>query len=665
MLSSSPLHPPASLYENLNPAQKQAVQALTGPLLILAGAGAGKTRVIVHRIAALTREKNVGLENILALTFTNKAAREMKERTAHLLAAGSTGYFPYIGTFHSICARLLRDHIHLVPDRSSFTIYDDRDQLQLIKTLMRALNINEKMHPPKNFKSQINLCKRRAVGPYELHKIPYLSEDMKFEKIYIAYEKALIKASAFDFSGLLLETYKLMSQNKTFLSDLQNQFRYILVDEYQDTNHIQYLLMRKLAEKHQNICVVGDEDQSIYGWRGADITNIMSFEKDFPNTKILFLEQNYRSSKNIVSAARSVIAQNKNRKGKKLFTKNPSGEKIFIRETLNEFEEGLFIAEKIDTLCRHFSAGYDDFAVLYRVNAQSRSLEDQLRRRGIPHKIVGGIRFYERAEIRDVLAYLRLVLNEKDNVSFLRVVNSPKRGIGKSTLDTLQKYAGGGDLFSSLNTFLTKTPLRKKVREELKNFQNIVKKLRNKKDDSTLSELYLFLLEETGYLTQLKRDSSQEAQSRMGNLQEFANVIEQRESADSAPLTLQGFLEEMSLLSESDKTSDQDRSVTLMTLHNSKGLEFNSIFIPGMEEGMFPSFQSQGNLDLEEEERRLAYVGMTRARERLILSYTKKRKVWGKEKFNRPSRFLEEIPRDLVFHEPCFYSSANGYGRRY
>ena len=659
------ISPPLSasaLYENLNPVQKQAVQTLTGPLLILAGAGAGKTRVIVHRIGALIREKNIGLENILALTFTNKAAREMKERTALLLADGFSGYFPYIGTFHSICARLLRDHIHLVPDHASFTIYDDRDQLQLIKTLMRELNINEKMHPPKNFKSQINLCKRRAVGPYELYKIPYLSEDVKFEKIYTAYEKALIKASAFDFSGLLLETYKLMNQNKTFLAGLQDQFQYILVDEYQDTNHIQYLLIRKLAEKHQNICVVGDEDQSIYGWRGADITNIMSFEKDFPKTRVLFLEQNYRSSKNIVTAARSVIAQNKTRKGKKLFTKNPVGEKIFVRETLNEFEEGLFIANKIDTFCRHFGAGYDDFAILYRVNAQSRSLEDQLRRRGIPHKIVGGIRFYERAEIRDVLAYLRLVLNEKDNVSFLRVINSPKRGIGKSTLDTLQKYAGGGDLFSSLDSFLEKTPLRKKVRTELKNFQNIIKKLRKQKEDSALSDLYLFLLEETGYLTQLKRDSSQEAQSRIGNLQEFANVIEQRESVSSAPLTLQGFLEEMSLLSESDKTSDQDRSVTLMTLHNSKGLEFNSIFIPGMEEGMFPSFQSQGNVELEEEERRLAYVGMTRARERLILSYTRKRKVWGKEKFNRPSRFLEEIPRDLVFHE-CFYPSGNGYGR--
>ena len=639
------------LYENLNPAQKKAVQAFTGPLLILAGAGAGKTRVIVHRIAALIRERNVNLQNILAVTFTNKAAREMKERTATLLSDGLIGHSPWIGTFHSVCAQLLRTHMHLVPDRDSFTIYDDKDQLQLIKTVMRNLDINEKMHPPKNFKSQINLCKRRAVGPHELHKAPHLFDDLKFEKVYIAYEKALVKASAFDFSSLLLETYKLMIQNKDFLENLQNQFQYILVDEYQDTNHIQYLLIKKLAEKHQNICVVGDEDQSIYGWRGADITNIMSFEKDFPKTQILFLEQNYRSTKNIVSAARFVISQNKTRKGKKLFTRNPYGEKILIRETSNEFEEGRFIAGKIQALCSQLGFSWDDFAILYRINAQSRSLEDQLRRLRIPYKIVGSIRFYERAEIKDVLAYLRLALNKKDEVSFLRVINSPKRGIGKTTLEVLQKEAQNRDLFSAIGSVLEKGLVRGKAKTELKGFQNSIKKLQEKKNADSLSSLYLFLLEETGYLEQLKRDSSPEAQSRIANLQEFANVIEQRENASPSSLTLEGFLEEMSLLSDSDKTSNQNQAVTLMTLHNSKGLEFNSIFIAGMEEGVFPSFQSFGCLDREEEERRLAYVGMTRARERLILSYTRKRRVWGQEKFNRPSRFLEEIPQELVSHE--------------
>ena len=651
------------LYANLNPAQKKAVRALTGPVLILAGAGAGKTRVIVHRIAALIQEQSVNLQNILAVTFTNKAAREMKERTAALLSDNFL-HTPWIGTFHSICARILRDHIHLVPDRDSVTIYDDKDQLQLVKAVMKELNINEKMHSPKNFKSQINLCKRRAVESHELHKIPHLFDDFKFEKVYAAYEKALIKASAFDFSSLLLETYKLLKIHPDFLTKIQNQFQYILVDEYQDTNHIQYILIKKLAEKHQNICVVGDEDQSIYGWRGADITNIMSFEKDFPQTRVLFLEQNYRSTKNIVTAAHSVIAQNKTRKGKVLFTKNPFGEKILIGEALNEFDEGRFIADKIQSLCSQFGSSWDDFAVLYRINAQSRSLEDQMRRQRIPYKIVGGIRFYERAEIKDILSYLRLALNEKDDISFLRVINSPKRGIGKSTLEALKMKARGRDLFSTLNSVLQENSVRGKIQSELKKFQRLIKKLQEKKNTYSLSELYLFLLEETGYLKLLKTDPSPEAQNRMANLQEFANVIEQRENTASASLTLETFLEEMSLLSEGDKTSAQSHSVTLMTLHNSKGLEFNSIFIPGMEEGVFPSFQSLGSLDREEEERRLAYVGMTRARERLIFSYTRKRKVWGREQFNRPSRFLEEIPPKLVNQE-YFYPFRRNPGSLY
>ncbi|MCY4512708.1 MAG: UvrD-helicase domain-containing protein, partial [Bdellovibrionales bacterium] len=566
-----------SLYENLNVAQKKAVQALNGPVLILAGAGAGKTRVIVHRIAALIREKNINLQNILAVTFTNKAAREMRERALALLSGEELSHTPWIGTFHSVCAQILRNYIHLVPDRDSFIIYDDKDQLQLIKAIMKNLNINEKMHPPKNFKSQINLCKRKAVEPHEIHKIPHLFDDFKFEKVYVAYEKALIKASAFDFSSLLLETYKLMKNNPDFLKTLQDQFQYILVDEYQDTNHIQYLLIRKLAEKHKNICVVGDEDQSIYGWRGADITNIMSFEKDFLKTQVLFLEQNYRSSKSIVAAAGSVIAKNKTRKGKTLFTKNAFGEKILIGETLNEFEESRFIAGKIQALCSQFGSAWDDFAILYRINAQSRSLEDQLRRFRIPYKIVGGIRFYERTEIKDILAYLRLALNEKDDISFLRAINSPKRGIGKTTLEALQKEASQKDLFSTLGSFLQKKQMRGKIKMELQNFQRLIKKLQKKKNTSSLLELYFFLLEETGYLNRLKIDSSPEAQSRIANLQEFANVIEQRENDSSPTPTLEGFLEEMSLLSESDKTSSQSHAVTLMTLHNSKGLEFHSI----------------------------------------------------------------------------------------
>ena len=648
MLStSSPLH------RDLNPSQKKAVQTLKGPLLILAGAGAGKTRVIVHRIAALITEQNVSVQNILAVTFTNKAAREMKERSRALVESlgASMKSAPWIGTFHAVCAQILRSHIHLVPNRNSVTIYDDKDQLQLIKKVMRDLNINEKMHPPKNFKGQINLCKRRAVEPHEIHKIPHLADDLKFEQVYISYEKALIKASAFDFSGLLLETYKLLRDNKAFLESLQNQFHFILIDEYQDTNHIQYLLIKKLAEKRRNICVVGDEDQSIYGWRGADITNIMSFEKDFPDTQIAFLEQNYRSTKNIVRAARSVISKNKMRKGKKLFTQNGFGEKIIIAETLNEFDEGRFVAEKIQSLCGQFGSAYEDFAVLYRINAQSRSLEDQLRRMGIPYKIAGGMRFYERAEIKDMIAYLRLALNEKDDMSLLRAVNSPKRGIGRSTLDRIRKEGEKTDLFSALGSLLKKGGFQGKSKRSIQEFLTVIKKLQKQKASSTLSELYFLLLDETGYLKQLKADQSVEAQNRVENLQEFANVIEQREKTSDPPPTLENFLEEMSLLSENDKTDERKSSVTLMTLHNSKGLEFSSIFISGMEEGIFPSGQSLGYEDREEEERRLAYVGMTRARERLILSHAQRRKVWGTEKTNRPSRFLREIPPELVEYE--------------
>ena len=642
-------------YKQLNKNQKQAVQNFEGPVLILAGAGSGKTRVLVYRIAALILQGHAKLENILAVTFTNKAAKEMKERVAELLSRYSHPYTwtPWIGTFHSVCAGILRQNIPLLKDRTTVTIYDQGEQLSLIKKVLKDLNIDPKIKDPKSIRSQINLCKRMAVGPEEIHRISYLSYDKQFELIYITYEKALKKAGAFDFESLLLESYKLMLKHPDFLRSLQNQFRYICVDEYQDTNHIQYLLIKKLAEKHQNITVVGDEDQSIYSWRGADMKNIMDFEKDFKNCKTFFLEENYRSSKNIVLGANALIAHNKIRKGKSLIAQKSAGHKIHIREAYTDYEEGQFVAQNICSFCANEGASWGDFAVLYRTNAQSRILEDHLRILRAPYKIVGGVRFYERKEIKLALSYLKLVLNSEDDVSFLNVINEPRRGIGKSSLDKLQKLSLNTkkSFYECLKNSTHQKIIKGKALKEVLKFIQCIEELKNQKDKISLCELYSLLLNKSGYLESLELQSSIESQSRIENLQELGNVIEQKEKLlNGGILNLENFLEEMSLLSQEDKTKEGKDFVTLMTLHNSKGLEFHTVFITGLEEGLFPSFQSIEDNNLEEE-RRLAYVGMTRAKERLIMSFAKKRKFWGREQYNPPSSFLSEIPKELVYQE--------------
>ena len=643
-----------SFLEDLNPVQKEAVQQLEGPVLILAGAGSGKTRVLVYRIALLLLQKKVNLNNILSVTFTNKAAREMRERTFQLLNRENyfMNYTPWIGTFHSTCAHILRDNFSLIKNRSTFTIYDQQDQLRLVKKVIKDLDLNDKIYIPKNIRSQINLCKRMGADPHQLHRVSHLHYDNRFEDIYIAYEEALIKNSAFDFGSLLLETYKLMEANPSFLEKLIDQFKYLCIDEYQDTNHIQYLIIKKLAKAHKNLCVVGDEDQSIYGWRGADMTNIMDFEKDFSNCKTFFLEENYRSTKNIVEAAGFVISNNTVRKGKVLFTNNSTGEKILIKENLNEIEESYFISGCIKSSCELKGSQYKDFAILYRTNAQSRALEDSLRTLKIPYKIVGGVKFYERAEIKDVLAYLRLILNNKDDISFLRIINTPRRGIGKSTLEKIQKQAREEKepLFKILEKQHGQRLFKGKVEKEIEIFLQAIKKLNTQLDNLPLYEFFILTLEETSYLKNLQLDSSIEAQSRVDNIQELGNVIDQKEKESETTVTLSTFLEEMSLLSEGDKTKRDDEAVTLMTLHNSKGLEFNSVFISGMEEGLFPSFQSIEDQNIEEE-RRLMYVGMTRAKESLVFSFARKRKVWGKEQFYNFSRFLEEIPESHVIYQ--------------
>ena len=644
----------------LNSSQKKVVQTFEGPILVLAGAGSGKTRVLVHRIAALVLNQKAKLENILAVTFTNKAAKEMKERVFDLLSL--QGFWtPWIGTFHSVCASLLRQNLHLLKGQPrSLTIYDQGDQLSLVKKVLKDLRMDPKIKDPKSLRSQINLCKRMAIGPGELHKLSYLYYDKEFEMIYQSYEKALQKAGAFDFESLILESYRLMLKHPKFLDSLQRQFLYICVDEYQDTNHIQYLLIKKLAGQHKNIMVVGDEDQSIYSWRGADMKNIMDFEKDFSPCQTFFLEENYRSTKNIVLGANALISNNQIRKGKQLKAQKSEGSKIHIRETFTDYEEGQFVAESIRAFCANEGSGWGDFAVLYRTNAQSRILEDHLRLLRMPYKIVGGVRFYERKEVKEALSYLKLVLNSEDDISFLNVINSPRRGFGKSSIQKLQNQSlqSQKSLYECLKLF--QNGFKGRLFQEGKKFIDCIEALKKQNGQIPLYELYNLFLNQSGYMESLELQNSIEAQSRIQNLQELGNVIEQKESRiTEAFLPLDQFLEEISLLTQEDKTMEEKNCVTLMTLHNSKGLEFHTVFITGWEEGLFPSFQSIEDNNLEEE-RRLAYVGMTRAKENLILSYSKKRKVWGRDQYNPPSPFLSEIPKELLYQEKVFFDQSFG-----
>ena len=560
-------------YKQLNENQRQAVKNFEGPVLVLAGAGSGKTRVLVYRIAALILQGYSGLENILAVTFTNKAAKEMKERVSEILSFYSHPYTwtPWIGTFHSVCAGILRQNIPLLKGRDTVTIYDQGDQLSLIKKVLKDLNIDPKLKDPKSIRSQINLCKRMALGPEELFRISYLSYDKQFELIYLSYEKALKKAGAFDFESLLLETYRLMLKYPEFLSSLQKRFRYICVDEYQDTNHIQYLLIKKLAERHQNITVVGDEDQSIYSWRGADMKNIMDFEKDFKNCKTFFLEENYRSSKNIVLGANALIAHNKIRKGKNLIPQKSAGHKIHIRETYTDYEEAQFVAQSIRSFCANEGGSWGDCAVLYRTNAQSRIIEDHLRMLRVPYKIIGGVRFYERKEVKLALSYLKLVLNSEDDVSFLNVINEPKRGFGKGAMDKLQSFSLNAkkSLYECLKEPAMQKVMRGRALKETLKFIQCIEELKNQRDKIPLCDLYSLLLNKSGYVESLELQNSIEAQSRIENLQELGNVIEQKEKQlNEGFLNLEDFLEEMSLLSQEDKTKEGKDFTTLMTLHN-------------------------------------------------------------------------------------------------
>ena len=642
-----------SITKGLNPPQKQAVETLDGPLLILAGAGSGKTRVLTHRMANLILQKKAAPDEMLAVTFTNKAAREMESRIFRILSDMGMGIREpmWVSTFHSFCNRVLRRHIEMLDYKPAFTIYDDSDQLSLIKKTLQALNINDKIHPPKAFRGRINTAKMWALGPNDLGKSKHVFFDEKTADVYRRYEEEMRRANALDFGDLLLKVYDLFRMYPDLLLQYQEKFKYIMVDEYQDTNHIQYLLIKQLASAHQNLCVVGDEDQSIYSWRGADISNILNFEIDFPQAVTIKLEENYRSTATIVNAATAVIKNNSERKDKTLFTSNDAGEQIQIREERSEYDEARYVVKTIQALVQQGEGSLSDYAIFYRTNAQSRVLEEQLRTQSIPYKIVGGVRFYERMEIKDIIGYLKLTLNPSDDVAFKRVINTPARGIGKTTIEKLDEFSieRKMSLTEAAEVACNERVFNAGTTSRLRVFLRLMEDLRDLSTRHNLLDFYQLVLEKTEYVQKLQLEDSIESRARIENLEELSNAMTQfmKERTESS---LQAFLEEMALVSDVDSLNEELNSVTLMTLHVSKGLEYPYVFIVGLEENLFPS--AMGADDDEEseieEERRLAYVGMTRARKRLHLTYARSRKVWGQEQFNQPSRFLKEIPKEYT-----------------
>jgi DNA helicase-2/ATP-dependent DNA helicase PcrA len=643
-----------ALIQQLNPPQREAVLTSQGPLLILAGAGSGKTRVLTFRMAALIAQGHAAPDEILAVTFTNKAAREMEARIFKILSDMGVSLREnlWVSTFHSFCVRVLRQHIHLLDYQPYFAIYDDSDQLSQIKKVMNTLNISDKIHPAKSFRNRINTAKMLGLDPGQAEKSSKVFFDQKTIEVYKAYEFEMKKANAVDFGDLLMKVYELYRMYPEILEQYQDKFKYIMVDEYQDTNHIQYLLVQQLAQKTRNLCVVGDEDQSIYSWRGADIQNILDFEKDFPEAKVVKLEENYRSTGTIVKAATAVIKNNSQRKDKTLFTSNSDGEKITIREEQTEYDEAKFVVRKIRELLAQGSADCQEMAIFYRTNAQSRVLEEQLRTSGLPYKIVGGVRFYERLEIKDVLGYLKLTINSKDDMAFKRVINVPARGIGKTTVEKLEELSVQEkiSMTEAAEKAIDQRLFNSGTTSKLRTFLNLMEDLRGLSKNHNLVDFYTLVLERSEYALKLKTEDSPEANARIENLEELSNAMTQfmKERPDHS---LQAFLEEMALVSDVDSLDETVNSVTLMTLHVSKGLEYPYVWIVGLEENLFPSGMAAEDEDGDhsiEEERRLAYVGMTRARQKLTLTYARSRKVWGQEQYNQPSRFLKEIPKQFT-----------------
>jgi DNA helicase-2/ATP-dependent DNA helicase PcrA len=638
------------LLSGLNPEQQAAVKATEGPLLIMAGAGSGKTRVLTHRIAYLMAEKQVAPWNILAITFTNKAAREMKERIQNLL--GGAAEEIWISTFHSMCVRILRRDIDRIGINRNFSILDTTDQLSVLKAILKEKNIDPKKFDPRTILGTISSAKNELLSPEEYAKQAGSYYEKIVSEVYEEYQKRLLRNHSLDFDDLIMTTIQLFKRVPEVLEYYQYKFQYIHVDEYQDTNRAQYMLVKMLAERFKNLCVVGDSDQSIYRWRGADIQNILSFEKDYPNATVILLEQNYRSTKRILQAANEVIENNFNRKPKKLWTENPEGNKIVYYQAMSESDEAQFVAGKIKEYVDSGKRKYSDFAILYRTNAQSRVMEEVLLKSNINYKIVGGIKFYDRKEIKDILAYLRLIANPNDDISLVRIINVPKRGVGASSLDKIMSYASenGLSIFEALGE-IEQIGLSARIVTPLVQFRQQIEHWGQMQEYLSVTELVEEVLDKSGYRDMLRAEKTLEAQSRLENIDEFLSVTKHFENTNDDK-SLIAFLTDLALVADIDQLDaeedNQNDAVVLMTLHSAKGLEFPVVFIIGMEEGIFPHSRSLDNEAEMEEERRLAYVGITRAEEELFLTSAQMRTLFGRTGINPVSRFIGEIPDELI-----------------
>jgi len=638
------------LLSGLNERQKEAVKLTEGPVLIMAGAGSGKTRVLTHRIAYLMAEKQIAPWNILAITFTNKAAREMKERIEGLLGPGAEDI--WIATFHSMCVRILRRDIDRIGINRNFTILDTSDQLSVIKSILKERNLDPKKYDPRAILGSISSAKNELMTPEEYAQTAGGAWEQIVSDLYTDYQKKLLKNQALDFDDLIMSTIQLFKRVPEVLEYYQRKFQYIHVDEYQDTNRAQYMLVKMLAARFQNLCVVGDSDQSIYRWRGADIANILSFEKDYPNANVILLEQNYRSTKRILQAANEVIKNNVNRKPKNLWTENPEGQKITYYRADSEHGEAQFVAGKIQEVVQSGKRKYSDIAILYRTNAQSRVMEEVLLKSNIDYNIVGGIKFYDRKEIKDILAYLRVVANPDDDISLERIINVPKRGVGATSVSRIQEYAlmHGLSLFQALEE-IEQVGVSARVVNALTDFREMVRNFNQMQDYLYVTELVEEILDKSGYRDMLKAEKTIEAQSRLENIDEFLSVTQSFEK-QSDDKSLIAFLTDLALVADIDQLDQEEEvakdAVVLMTLHSAKGLEFPVVFLIGMEEGVFPHSRSLMDDAEMEEERRLAYVGITRAEEELYLTNAEMRTLFGRTNMNPESRFIDEIPEELI-----------------
>jgi len=655
-----------SKYDSLNPMQREAVYQTEGPLLILAGAGSGKTRVLTHRIAYLIEEKRINPWNILAITFTNKAAGEMKERVENLVGFGAESI--WVATFHSTCVKILRRFADRLGYDTNFTIYDTDDQKTLIRQILKQMNLDTKMFKDKAILASISSAKDQMIMPEQMYR--HAGGDYHARKeaeIYAEYQKALLENNAMDFDDLLMQTVRLFMEHKDVLEYYQNRFHYIMVDEYQDTNHVQFEFIRLLAARYSNLCVVGDDDQSIYKFRGANITNILSFEEHFPGARVIKLEQNYRSTMSILDAANEVICNNRGRKSKRLWSENGQGEDVHFRYYENGYEEAGGVTDTIKEMIRSGKFQYSDCAVLYRTNAQSRAFEEKCIAASIPYRLIGGVNFYQRQEIKDILAYLKTIDSGRDELSVRRIINVPKRGIGAATIEKIAQAASDQGLgFFQMMEQTDQIPGLGRAAGKVKSFVNQIMVFRAQAEYMEAAELIEEILETTGYLEELDELEEEKAQQKKENIEELINKAADFYAQREEPATLSDFLEEVALVADVDSLDQSANRLTLMTLHSAKGLEFPAVFLTGMEEGLFPSYMSMNSGDYTdlEEERRLCYVGITRAMKKLTISAAKMRTVRGETQYNRLSRFVEEIPADtLDWREENSYWKAESLSR--